>query len=74
VVDHDRQRAVVPGPDVDEVDVQAVDLGGELRQGVAVMRRRRSVSFSSGMSTRKGRIPVAVSTVLVMTSLPGKAA
>ena len=34
-VGHDqRQCVLVPRPDVDEVDLDAVDLGGELRQGV----------------------------------------
>jgi len=34
VRDDQRQRVLVPGPDVDEVDVQPVDLGHELRQRV----------------------------------------
>jgi hypothetical protein len=34
VRDDQRQRVLVRRPDVDEVDVQAVDLGHELRQGV----------------------------------------
>jgi hypothetical protein len=34
VRDDERQRVLVRGPDVDEVDVEAVDLGYELRQGV----------------------------------------
>ena len=34
--DDQRQRVLVLGADVDEVDVQPVDLGGEVRQGVQV--------------------------------------
>jgi len=34
VRDDQRQRVLVPGPDVDEVDVHPVDLGRELRQRV----------------------------------------
>jgi len=34
VGDDQRQRILVPGADVDEVDVEPVDLGDELRQGV----------------------------------------
>jgi hypothetical protein len=34
VVDDERQRILVRGADVDEVDVQSVDLGDELREGV----------------------------------------
>jgi hypothetical protein len=34
VGDDQRQRVLVPGADVDEMDVQPVDLGHEVRQGV----------------------------------------
>ena len=109
-VRHDqRQRVLMPRPDVDEVDLDPVDLGRELRQRiqsrlalapvvpgrpvagellqrrqlhalrpifdqllvgqrVAAIRRRRSSSASSGMSTLKGPISVAVSTVLMTIS------
>ena len=41
-----------------------------LGQRVAAMRLRRSSSCSSGISMWKGRISVAASTVLLMTSSP----
>ena len=114
-VRHDqRQRVLVLGLDVDEVDLHAVDLGRELRQRVQLrlglapvvlgrpvarerlkrrrlhtlrcgrrrapcwasasrsMRRRNSASCSSGISTWKGRMSMAVSTVVLMrTSVVG---
>src|SRR5512132_1259417 len=42
-----------------------------LGQRVAAMRRRRSSRASSGMSTWKGRISLALSTVLMTTSVVG---
>ena len=43
VIDDERQRALMPRPDVDEVDVQPVDLGDELRQRVQVRLDRPPV-------------------------------
>ena len=101
VRDDERQRVLVLGADVDEVDVHPVDLGDEVREGreaplercasrspspssrrvpgssssrtpcegstsrsghlVAVMRRRRSSSCSSGTSNVNGRMSMACS-------------
>ena len=43
VIDDERQRVLVPRPDVDEVDVQPVDLGDELRERVQVRLDRPPV-------------------------------
>jgi hypothetical protein len=74
VGDDQRQRVLMLGADVDEMNVEPVDFGQEIRQGVqlressatvsrsghlvALTRLRRSLSSDSGNPTRNGRIAV----------------
>jgi hypothetical protein len=46
MIDDERQRAFMLGPNVDEVDVQPIDLGDELREGVQVRFARAPVVVS----------------------------
>jgi hypothetical protein len=52
VHDYDRQRAVMFGAHVDEADVDAIDLGDELRQGVQLRLHLAPVVVGCPMSRR----------------------
>jgi hypothetical protein len=47
VIDHERQRVFMPRTNVDEVNVEPIDLGDELREGVQIRLTRAPVVLGS---------------------------